>query len=240
MLAGDMLIDKRQSVYIGNLGPIPLYLHWSFLFLLLMAWPGGSWQDLSFSVTFLLILLLGILLHEMGHALAAKVQGAMGITITLWALGGLCSSVRDRLPRREIIILIAGPAVSFALAWGSWLGLEYADATAAAFTSREALADSWVSNPMIRTALFLGYWVNLQIGIFNMLPIFPLDGGQIVFNACTMMTRESIARQLSLAIAVVGALAYIAWDSWMSGGQMNLGAWIMMGYLLFNAFTYLR
>lgn len=230
MLAHDMLIDKRQSVYIGNLGPIPLYLHWSFLFLLLMAWPGGSWQDLSFSVTFLIILLLGILLHEMGHALAAKVQGAMGITITLWALGGLCSSVRDRLPRREIIILIAGPAVSFALAWGSWLGLEYLAG------SNGSLAQ----NKMLMTALFLGYWVNLQIGIFNMLPIFPLDGGQIVFNACTMMTRESTARQLSLAIAVVGALAYIAWDSWMSGGQMNPRAWIMMGYLLFNAFTYLR
>jgi len=223
------MLDRRNSVYVGNLGPVPLYLHWSFLFLLLLAWPGGGF-DVSFSLTYLIVLLLGVLLHEMGHALAAKAQGAFGITITLWALGGLCSSVRDRLPRREIIILIAGPAVSFALSWGCWLVMRYAEGSDAA----------WTNNRMIMTAVYLGYWINLHVGIFNILPIFPLDGGQIVFNVMTLMTRERTARQLSMCIAVAGAIAYVAWDAWQSGGQVNLYAMMLMGYLLYNAHNYLR
>ncbi len=90
------------------------------------------------------------------------------------------------------------------------------------------------------TALALSSWVNLRIGIFNMLPIFPLDGGQIVFNALTLVTRESTARRIGLVIAVLGAIAYIAWDASQSGGRLNIHAMALMGYLIYNAFTYLR
>ncbi len=229
------MIDRSKSVYVGNLGPIPLFLHWSFFILLYLAWPGGGWTDISFSLTFVIILLSAILLHEMGHALAAKTQGAIGVTITLWALGGLCSSRRDSLPRRELIILIAGPAVSFALAWGCHLAISYLGARNPAL-----LVQSDGSPTMAGTALLLGYFVNLRLGIFNILPIFPLDGGQITFQAARLFVGDRKAAVFSLVLAVVGAIAYVGWDAYQRGGQISLGLAAMMLFLLYNAFVYLR
>src|SRR4051812_45667691 len=112
----------RDSWYIGHLGPIPLYIHWTFLILVFVIVQnnGGFTGNPERVLIVLTVLLTGVVLHELGHGLVAKALGAMGVTITLWAFGGLCASTRDQLPRREMAILAAGPAVSFGLAYGAY------------------------------------------------------------------------------------------------------------------------
>lgn len=229
-----MFIDRRQSVYVGNLGPVPLYLHWSFLILIYLIWPMRSGLGMQEMVVFAMVVLAGIVLHELGHALAARAQGMFGVTITLWALGGLCESRGDRVPMRQIIILVAGPAVSFVLAWGSHIALQMLKQA-----HPEWLIAGGEPN-LLFWALFFGYHANLMLGIFNILPIFPLDGGQIVYNTACLMTREANAKRIAMVVAMIGACAYVAWQTHQAGGQFAFSAALFMAFLLYNAYNYLR
>lgn len=228
-----MFIDRSQSVYVGNLGPVPLYLHWSFLILLYLLWPGRG-LDTQTMLIYVMVVLAGIVLHELGHALAARAQGMFGVTITLWALGGLCESRGDRPPVRQIIILIAGPAVSFLLAGGSHLALEYV------IRAHPDWLGSGSQPSVLYWVLSFGYFANLMIGIFNILPIFPLDGGQIVYNVASLMTKEITARRIAMFVAVIGAIAYVAWQTHQAGGEFAWQTALFMAFLLFNAYNYLR
>jgi len=114
-------------------------------------------------------LFLSVLVHELGHALAARRYGVRVTAITLWVFGGIASLERTpRAPARELVIALAGPAVSLGCALGAGL-------TASAVPSGGALAT--------QTALFLlGYLAVMNAGLaaFNMLPAFPMDGGRVL------------------------------------------------------------
>lgn len=220
--------------YLGHLGPIPLYVHWTFLFLVLMVYQSvPSNGSLTTGIMILAVLLLGIVLHELGHGMAARIQGARDVTITLWAMGGMCSSVRDPLPRREIIILAAGPAVSAALSWGSVLALYLLDQSDPG-AYRGTL--TW-------QFLQLSAAINWMLFLFNMLPIFPLDGGQITYYVALLATkRQRVAANFSLTLACIGGFAYLWWSThyFTHFGNGFIYSLFLIGWLLFNAFRALR
>ena len=236
------MFSPRDGIYVGHLGPIPLYVHWSALIMVVMVsrWantPSGF--DVPLFLLLLTVLLMGIVLHELGHGLMAKALGAFGISITLWAFGGLCSSTRDLLPRRELLIIAAGPAVSFLLAGIGWVGVEYIQQVQPAW----ALDD--YGNPSIVTLfLYFTMVINLWMGLFNILPIYPLDGGQIVYHLAHLVTgKQLVARQVGLTLAVFGAVGFLAYHLHTNGNQFDTGmmyATALMGYLVYQAFVYLR
>ena len=118
-----MLFDRSGSTYVGNLAPVPLYIHPGACFLVILTFLLFPGADVPTYVMLLVILVKAIALHEMGHAFMARAFGAQGVTITLTATGGLCSSYRERDQYgSEMMILAAGPAVSFAL-WGLSVGI---------------------------------------------------------------------------------------------------------------------
>jgi Zn-dependent protease len=232
----------RDSVYLGHLGPIPLYVHWTALMMVYMAYTwsmnGANFDPERFLVV-LTVLIISIVLHELGHGLTARALGAYGVTITLWAFGGLCSSIKDNLPRREILIIAAGPLVSFALAGIGYFGLHWVAENHNSWLWADDGGKSLLFNFLVIT-----YSVNWLLGLFNSLPIYPLDGGQVVYNLLLVTTRRQLlARQISLTLAVVGALAYLLYSIHQHGdtfdnSTMYLAA--LLGWLLFNAFQYLR
>jgi Zn-dependent protease len=235
------MISPREGIYVGHLGPIPLYVHWSALLLVYFAvqWANTSRGfDAPLFLLLLTVLIMGIVLHELGHGLTAKALGAFGVTITLWAFGGLCKSTRDSLPRRELLIVAAGPAVSFALAAIGYFGPELI----------ERIQPGWLidnGNPsLLLEFLYYTYLINLWMGIFNVLPIYPLDGGQLVFNFMHLVTgKQLIARKVCLTLAVFGALAFILYRFNQNGNQFDTNmiyTTVLMGYLVHNAFNYLR
>jgi Zn-dependent protease len=236
------MISPRDGVYLGHLGPIPLYVHWSALVMVMMVMRvanTSSGFDVPLFLLMLTVLVMGIVLHELGHGLTAKALGAFGVSITLWAFGGLCSSTRDALPRRELMIIAAGPAVSFLLAGLGWGGLELV-----ANYQPELLSDDAGHPSVIMLFLYYTYVINLWMGVFNILPIYPLDGGQIVYHLTHLLTgKQLIARQVCLTLAVFGAVGYLAYRVHMNGGQFDnsmVDTTAMMGFLVYNAFGALR
>lgn len=156
-------------IQIGKIAGIPIYLDMFFvLILMLFCYPyftSGDTQAMSAGVVIVAGLVLSVLLHELGHAFSARAFKIGMSHIELTALGGVAHFEKS-LPQSVLIrtiVLLAGPAVNLVL----WYVLDAASIVAAA-------AD--------RTMLFLALsalsTANLWLGLFNLLPAFPLDGGR--------------------------------------------------------------
>jgi len=148
----------NDSIRIATLFGIPIRLHWLFLPLLLIV-AGEE------SLLLLFVLFGSVLLHELGHSLVARRFGIQVVDITFWPLGGMARmSEMPEDPKVEGLVAIAGPAVNFALALAALpLAVLFAGTGSAAA-------------PFLST--FIG--MNLLLGLFNLLPAFPMDGGRIL------------------------------------------------------------
>ena len=185
----------RWSYKIAAPFGIPIRVHVSLLvFLGLVA---AFWGGLGGLI--LMVAVFGsVVLHELGHALVARAKGLPIADISLYPFGGMARMLdAPRTTGVEIGVAAAGPLVSLALGLGFW-GLS-------------ALSSS--------SELWLMAEVNLVLGIFNLLPALPMDGGRILrallarklgfFKATRIAAR--LARWLALAMAVAG----LFWSGWL-------------------------
>lgn len=251
---------ERQSYYLGDLVGVPIFVHFTAIAMLFIGWSRAEDVAVLFHIAQMqafietvIVVVLGILLHELGHGLTGRALGAVGTTITLWAFGGLCRSRRDNSHAvREIAIVAAGPAVSLALWLGSELALRLLD-THAPGTLRDGDGTS-----LLCQFLIISMWWNRMLLLFNILPIYPLDGGQLVYNTMRLLCGDRlIVRQVCLTLAVVGAAAFFCEMTGLFGllGQPDpIAAWwrlildnlgavafniLILGFLLRNAFLHL-
>ncbi len=214
------------SLKLGNVLGIPVRLHWTFLvllYLLLLSWDGPRLE-----LVFMLTALFGsVLLHELGHSLVARIFGIRVIDITFWPLGGMARMTEiPESSRVEGLVALAGPAVNFLLAL---IGL-------GAFTLFE-LAGS--ARGASATASFVG--VNLTMGVFNLIPAFPMDGGRIL--RALFAIRNDWVRATERAVAVgrviagflfFGSLALVfSHPQYVSVALIALFVWIAGGRELF-------
>jgi Zn-dependent protease/CBS domain-containing protein len=198
----------KWSWKIANVAGIDVYLHMTFL--ILIVWIGlGYWQlagtvDAVVSgVSFILALFFCVLLHEFGHALTARQFGIRTKSIMLLPIGGIASIEKmPEDPRQEIIIALAGPAVSSAIALVLWILLRMGNGLV-------PLEDLSVTGGSFLQRLMI---VNILLAAFNMLPAFPMDGGR-VFRALLSLRMEpvkatriaaAVAQAFALLMAVVG------------------------------------
>ena len=162
----------NRSFRLGSFLGIPVYLHVTFLWLLgFVALSQLLQGGLAAAVGGLLLTssVFGlVVLHEMGHALAARRFGIRTRDVTLLPFGGLARLERmPRDPRQELWIALAGPAVNLAIAGLLGILLSLAGFTGAiGFTSGSFLAQLMA--------------INLVLFAFNMLPAFPMDGGRVL------------------------------------------------------------
>ena len=154
---------------LGRIAGITIHLDMMFvLVLLFFTYPyftSGNTQQMSAGFIIVVGLLLSILLHELGHALAGHLLGAPVSHIDLTGLGGVAHFARS-LPRSALArsaIYLAGPAVNL----GLWQGL----------SSLAGEAGS-IGNPMLALPLAVLASANFFLMCFNLLPAYPLDGGQ--------------------------------------------------------------
>jgi len=154
---------------LGRIAVITIHLDMMFvLVLLFFTYPyftSGNTQLMSAGFIIVVGLLLSILLHELGHALAGHLLGAPVSHIDLTGLGGVAHFARS-LPRSALArsaIYLAGPAVNL----GLWQGL----------SSLAGEAGS-IGNPMLALPLAVLASANFFLMCFNLLPAYPLDGGQ--------------------------------------------------------------
>ncbi|MBI3818281.1 MAG: site-2 protease family protein [Planctomycetes bacterium] len=203
------------SLKIASIAGIPIRLHGYFLiYLILLVLPkafiGGHFQSGPFLE--FIVLFGSVVLHELGHAVVARRFGARVVDIVLWPLGGFTRMTH--LPERaraEFFVAIAGPAVNLilsfgALALGAYLKIPFTehyipkkppdwDPT---FGHDDSILD--------RIA-----FINAILGITNLLPAFPLDGGRaarsLFINRFGYLRATEIAVRIGRWIIVIGCVA---------------------------------
>src|SRR6267143_4869742 len=186
------------SLPIVRIAGIQLRIHITFL--LLIVWlafgyysQGGSAVAAS-RVIFILLLFLCVVLHEFGHAFAAKAFGINTPDITLLPIGGVARLERmPEEPVQELIIAAAGPAVNVIIAICLYLVIG----------TRGLLEPGTVQGGDLIAQLLT---INVVLVLFNMLPAFPMDGGRVL--RALLATRLSYARATQVAATVGQAFAF--------------------------------
>ena len=188
---------------------IQLALHGSFLLLLAyVGWEG--WHDdglegAAWSVAILAAFFTCVVLHELGHCFAAMRFGIGVRRILLMPIGGMAEfDSIPRQPSRELLMTLAGPAVNFVIAGGLWI----------AVGSPEAWDLTGYEADAIGFARLLIHW-NLLMGLFNLVPVFPMDGGRI-FRALLATKLPYLqatfwAATVGKILAVIAALVAVLW-----------------------------
>jgi len=188
----------------------PIRLHGSFLLLaavyvvfqLLSAGPLAAGAALLAGVA----VFGSVLLHEMGHAAMARFYGIRTHSITLYPFGGLAALDREpETPRAEALVALAGPAVNFVLA---------------------ALAVPLVALGLPGAQLLLG--LNLVLGIFNLLPAFPMDGGRILRAWWSLKLGRTAATIKALRVARVFAWGFIVLGLVGQGSLLLVGGFLLL------------
>ena len=190
---------------------IPLELHVSFVIVPLyfanIGWQAHGWLGVYWSVITCAMIFTFVVLHELGHALAARRIGIETQSILLLPFGGIALfESMPKTPRQEILVTLAGPAVNFAIAALLWPFADGFD-----FENGFAINDQQLVN--------LALVFNLTMGLFNLVPVFPMDGGRLLragltyavgFPAATRFTSH-----LGVALALVGsACALYIWQNY--------------------------
>lgn len=228
------------SIKIGNVFGIPVRLHWMFL---LLVYAYAILDDAPLMVTLMWIVALfgAVFLHELGHSLVARHFGIRVLDITLWPLGGMARlSEMPENSRVEGLVAIAGPAVNFVLALVALLVIPV--------TSVLGLPNgTWAAQ------IFVG--INLVMGVFNLIPAFPLDGGRILrawfarssdwLSATERAVRvgrffAGVMFFASIGLMITGrspscALPLIAIFVWFAGARELIGVRLRHGQDLFGA-----
>lgn len=192
-----------SSFNLFRIAGIQLAVHWSFLALLAWAaWEGSrgiGWVGAAWTVGYVLLLFGCIILHELGHCFAARRFGVWINRILLLPIGGMAEF--EWLPRRpwqEVIIAIAGPAVNVLIvAFLLLAGVRFPPDWAMA-TLPMSLAD------LGRHLVVL----NVVMGAFNLIPVFPMDGGRIL--RALLALKLSYLRATWVAATLAKVLALLA------------------------------
>lgn len=200
----NLALRMKWSLKLGSFAGIRVYVHWTFL--LLLAWilfsslgHGRSWAEAWSGVGFILALFGCVLLHEFGHALTARHYGIRTQDITLLPIGGLARLERlPENPRHELWVTLAGPAVNVVIA-GLLLAI---------------LVFAYQVNEFFQVQLFAGnfllrlMWVNVLLGLFNLLPAFPMDGGRVLRALLSMRLGRARATRVAANIGQMMAILF--------------------------------
>lgn len=227
-------IRQTDHVRIASLLGIPIHLHFSWLVVFaLIVWSLSTgyfpsrYPDLPASsywakgLVASLLFFLSILLHELGHAVVALRSGVRTHSITLFIFGGVTRpETEPKDGRAEFRIAAAGPLVSLALA-----GLFYVCA-ALPFVGPSAAA--------VATYLAVS---NLILALFNLVPVFPMDGGRLLRAALWGALGKVRATQIAAGAGTLFAYFLIfAGVFSLFGGESLTGAWyILIGWFIKNA-----
>ena len=224
---------RNWSIPAGRVFGVELRIHLTFFFLLLFVWLTESASHGAASagrgLALVGIVFASVLLHELGHALVATHAGVPAKAIILLPIGGITLLDETQQPvepgvltwKRDIRIALAGPAVNLAIAFAS------ASILLAVAPEIHLWTKPWdLQSGNLPRALV---WSNLWLGLFNLLPAYPLDGGKVlraVFSRrmdTARATRRAIA--IGQAFATLFMLTGMLWNIWLT----------MIGFFLFIA-----
>ncbi len=226
----------RSSLQIGNLFGISIRIHLSWLIIFgLVSWALATnyfpvaypeWSmplTIAVSITTSLLFFSSVLVHEIMHSLVARKYGIPVSSITLFVLGGIAEMTEEpKEPKIELLMAAAGPLTSITL--GLIFGI------------------LWLGLPLsFEIGVAVSFWlasINLMLGVFNLIPGFPMDGGRILRSVLWWKTSNLnkatyIASKIGQSIGLIFIIAGVVLI--FSGFLLN-GIWIsVIGWFIFNA-----
>jgi len=221
----------RKGFQIGKLFGIKIRVDWSWLLIfLLVTWNmstafgdlHGDWSNLlrwGLAVVAALLFFASVLAHEMAHSLIAKAQGVPVSSITLFLFGGV-SNIQEEpsSPAGEFWMALLGPVTSLVI--GGILTFGVVTATGLQMSSAtNAMQSLEQLGPISTMFMWLGS-INITLGIFNLIPGFPLDGGRVLRSILWSIIGD--LRRATRWASYVGQ--GIAWLMIFGGISMTFGA----------------
>ncbi|MBK6317477.1 MAG: site-2 protease family protein [Dehalococcoidia bacterium] len=234
---------KFGNIRVGSLAGIPILVSpsWFILFglttwlLATQFYPdalegAGRTTHYAMAVASVILFFASIVLHELAHSLVARAYNIPVKSITLFILGGVAQITREAAkPLHELLMAAAGPLTSFLLTgtfFAAWFALGAND-----------------TRPVDYVLVWLAL-MNLILGVFNLLPAFPMDGGRVFRSICWLITGDyskatSIAAWTGRGFAAAGiacGLLAVAGRDMVIADSAASGAWIIfLGVFLENA-----
>jgi len=228
----------KQSIRLGRIAGIPVGVNWSVVIIAaLIGWtlaasvlpemaPGSStaayWTAGAVAAS---LFFASLLTHELAHALVGRRDGVGVVSITLWLLGGVSQFQSEPTSAdAELRIALAGPLTSLGLALG--------------FGALATLGSALQLPELVSGSLFWLCAINLMLGLFNLLPAYPLDGGRVLRAAvwhrngdrlAATRTAARVGHVLAWVLIVFGLLLALV-------GVVLSGLWfVLIGWFLDNA-----
>src|SRR5437870_1066311 len=229
----------NENLSLGRIAGIHVGLNWSLLVIgALIAWslatgilpaaaPGyTSSAYWTAGVVSAFVYLASLLAHELAHSVVAMRRGVRVEGITLWLFGGVSRfSSESSSPGAQALITFVGPLTSLVL------GVVF-------FVVSVAVGGGAHPGLVPATLSWLGF-INILLGVFNLLPAFPLDGGRILQSLLWLRTRDRLrATRIAARVGMAFAFVFIAYGlvTFFAAGSVIGGVWsIFLGWFLLSA-----
>ena len=193
----------KWSFHLARVAGIDVRIHATFF--LLLAWFGfvyyaeGGPAAVFTGLSFIILLFVCVILHEFGHALAARAYGINTPDITLLPIGGLARL--ERMPDKqwqELVVALAGPAVNVVIAFALYLVI------GRLFDFGEFQAVAGGGGNLLTKLLA----VNVMLVAFNLLPAFPMDGGRVLRALLAMRLKHAKATSIAAIVGQIVAVLF--------------------------------
>lgn len=182
---------RGSGLRLGSIAGTEIFVEVSFLILIglfvVLSMESGS--PIQLALLWIPILLVSVLFHEAGHAVLIGLFGFGSSTIILGGFGGVTINERRSAPWKEIVISLSGPGFSLLLSWIFAVGWR--------------TVPLFQTDPMLAAFVPLMVWANRVWAIFNLVPLYPLDGGQALQNGLRYVVSERRAVFVSIWLSIV-------------------------------------
>jgi len=214
-----MPTSRQGSIRLFRFSGIDVFLHWSWFVVAAYEINGRtrSYSSLTWNVLEYLALFLIVTLHEFGHSLACRQVGGQANQIVLWPLGGVAYVNPPQRPGATLWSIAAGPLVNVVLA-PIIMGI-----------GRMSLLWGWYAAvPDLRTLIHAIFYIDVGLLIFNILPIYPLDGGQILRAVLWFVLGRARSLMVATIVGFVGIAAFFGLALWSRDSWLGLIAVFML------------
>ena len=216
-----MTPTREGSFRLFRFAGIDVFLHWSWF---LVAWisiqnRSHEYSSMAWNIAEYLALFVTVLMHEFGHSLACRQVGGRADQIVLWPLGGVAYVAPPPRPGANLWSIAAGPLVNVVLLPGFFV------------LASVAASQGWErSAPDAFGFLWAMVYLNAGLLMFNLLPIYPLDGGQILRSLLWFVVGPAKSLLAATFIGFAGVAGLVALAIY------NRSIWmgVMSGFILLN------
>jgi len=199
---------------------IDVFLHWSWFVvaIYLLSGPNRRYTSFTWNVVEYLALFAIVLLHEFGHALACRQVGGVANRIVLWPLGGVAYVDPPPRPGATLWSIAAGPLVNVAL-----LPVLFV-------LGRTSRMLGWAQTmPNFHALLRAIWWIDIGLLVFNILPIYPLDGGQILRSLLWFPLGRARSLMVTTVLGFVGIAGFFGLAIWLQSAWFGvLGVFMLL------------